>query len=114
MGLPIVTYLMNLLHLLGHVLPGASQVLERLDVRSLRHGASDNLKGDGTAGKLRERYMLDDALWNGNNVHIPAATLHHAVPGTRPSFSGRADQPRLVFTRASACPCRVNLLSTCC
>ena len=56
MGLPIVTYLMNLLHLLGHVLPGASQVLERLDVRSLRHGASDNLNGDGTAGKLRERW----------------------------------------------------------
>ena len=33
--------------------------------------------------------MLDDALWNANNVHVPAATLHHAVPGTRPSFSGR-------------------------
>ena len=33
--------------------------------------------------------MLDDALWNANNVHVPAATLHHAVLGSRPSFSGR-------------------------
>ena len=58
--------------------------------------------------------MLDDALWDANNVHIPAATLHHAVPGTRPSFCCGADQPRLVVVRASACSCRVNLLSTCC
>ena len=37
-GLPIVTYLINFLHLLGHVLPGAGQVWVGLDVRSLRHG----------------------------------------------------------------------------
>ena len=45
------------------------------------------------AKKLRETCkqvdMLDDALWNANNVHVPAATLHHAVLGSRPSFSGR-------------------------
>ena len=57
--------------------------------------------------------MLDDALWDANNVHIPAATLHHAVPGTRPSFSGR--EAHAVPVRAGrAGGIVVNLLSTCC